>query len=130
MDKKSSLDYFAEQKLASIEQRGLRHVLDTTSRGLAGAASREKRLISFCCNDYLGLSQHPKVRKAATDAIVTFGAEAGASRLVTGNRPLYAALEKSLSEIERSDSTGIWWWLFGQSWSNSGVLWSGGFVSL
>ena len=70
MDKKSSLDYFAEQKLASIEQRGLRRVLDTTFRGLAGAASkREKRLISFCCNDYLGLSQHPKVRKAATDAI-------------------------------------------------------------
>ncbi|MEK9739419.1 MAG: 8-amino-7-oxononanoate synthase, partial [Euryarchaeota archaeon] len=91
MDKKTSLDNFAEQKLASIEQNGLRRVLDTTSRGLAGAAfRREKRLISFCCNDYLGLSQHPKVRKAAADAIMTFGAGAGASRLVTGNHPLYA----------------------------------------
>ena len=108
MDKKSSLDYFAEQKLASIEQRGLRRVLDITSRGLAGAATRrEKRLISFCCNDYLGLSQHPKVRKAAADAIMTFGTGAGASRLVTGNHPLYAALEKSLSDIKRSDSAVV-----------------------
>jgi 8-amino-7-oxononanoate synthase len=108
MDKKSSLDYFAEQKLASIEQHGLRRVLDITSRGVAGAATRrEKKLISFCCNDYLGLSQHPKVRKAAADAIMTFGAGAGASRLVTGNHPLYAALEKSLSDIKRSDSAVV-----------------------
>ena len=108
MDKKSSLDYFAEQKLASIEQHGLRRVLDITSRGLAGAATRrEKRLISFCCNDYLGLSQHPKVQKAAADAIMSFGAGAGASRLVTGNHPLYAALEKSLSDIKRSDSAVV-----------------------
>ncbi|MEC7551782.1 MAG: 8-amino-7-oxononanoate synthase [Pseudomonadota bacterium] len=108
MDKKSSLDYFAEQKLASIEQHGLRRALDITSRGLAGAATRrEKRLISFCCNDYLGLSQHPKVQKAAADAIMSFGAGAGASRLVTGNHPLYAALEKSLSDIKRSDSAVV-----------------------
>ncbi len=82
--------------------------MDTTSRGLAGAAfRREKRLISFCCNDYLGLSQHPKVRKAAADAIMTFGAGSGASRLVTGNHPLYATLEKSLSEIKSSDSAVV-----------------------
>jgi len=120
MDKKSSLDNFAEQKLASIEQNGLRRVLDTTSRGLAGAAfRREKRLISFCCNDYLGLSQHPKVRKAAADAIMTFGAGAGASRLVTGNHPLYATLEKSLSEIKRSDSAVV----FGSGYlANLGVI--------
>ena len=108
MDKKSSLDNFAEQKLAVIEQHGLRRVLDTTSRGMAGEAYRGgKRLISFCCNDYLGLSQHPKVRKAAADAILTFGAGAGASRLVTGNHPLYVTLEKSLSEIKRSDSAVV-----------------------
>ena len=120
MDKKTSLDNFAEQKLASIEQNGLRRVLDTTSRGLAGAAfRREKRLISFCCNDYLGLSQHPKVRKAAADAIMTFGAGAGASRLVTGNHPLYATLEKSLSEIKRSDSAVV----FGSGYlANLGVI--------
>ena len=120
MDKKSSLDNFAEQKLASIEQNGLRRVLDTTSRGLAGAAfRREKRLISFCCNDYLGLSQHPKVRKAAADAIMTFGAGAGASRMVTGNHPLYATLEKSLSEIKRSDSAVV----FGSGYlANLGVI--------
>ena len=120
MDKKTSLDNFAEQKLASIEQNGLRRVLDTTSRGLAGAAfRREKRLISFCCNDYLGLSQHPKVRKAAADAIMTFGAGAGASRMVTGNHPLYATLEKSLSEIKRSDSAVV----FGSGYlANLGVI--------
>ncbi len=52
-----------------------------------------RRLLSFSCNDYLNLTQHPAVTAAAVAAVERYGAGAGASRLVTGNHPLYAALE-------------------------------------
>jgi 8-amino-7-oxononanoate synthase len=57
-----------------------------------------KRLLSFSCNDYLGLSQHPQVKAAAVAAIEQYGTGAGASRLVTGNHPLYAELEAKLAD--------------------------------
>ena len=50
-----------------------------------------KRLLSFSCNDYLNLTQHPAIKQAAMAAIERYGAGSGASRLVTGNHPLYAA---------------------------------------
>jgi 8-amino-7-oxononanoate synthase len=61
-------------------------------------------LTSFCCNDYLGLSQHPSVKQAAHEALEVFGAGAGASRLVTGNHPLYDDLERRLAAIKGTEA--------------------------
>jgi 8-amino-7-oxononanoate synthase len=49
-------------------------------------------------NDYLGLSRDPRVVKAATAAAETWGAGAGASRLVTGTLPVHSALEEALAD--------------------------------
>ena len=64
-----------------------------------GAASWPARqgLVDLASNDYLGLSRHPEVLKAATEALLLDGAGAGGSRLVTGNRPVHDMLEKDLS---------------------------------
>jgi 8-amino-7-oxononanoate synthase len=48
-------------------------------------------------NDYLGLSRHPEVIAAATEAARTWGAGATGSRLVTGSTGLHAALEAELA---------------------------------
>ena len=62
----SSLDRFANDKLSRLAAAGLKRGLAETGRGPEAAASRAgKELISFCCNDYLGLSQHPDVKRAA-----------------------------------------------------------------
>ena len=65
--------------------------METEREGGAIVMRRGRRLVSFSCNDYLGLSQHPDVKAAAIAAIETYGAGAGASRLVTGNYPLLNA---------------------------------------
>ena len=57
-------------------------------------------LVSFCCNDYLGLTHHPAVKAAAAGAVAEHGAGAGASRLITGNHPLYAVLEQKLAALK------------------------------
>ena len=54
-------------------------------------------VVSFASNDYLGLSAHPAVVAAAHDALTRWGAGAGASRLVTGTRPIHSELEQALA---------------------------------
>ncbi len=53
--------------------------------------------IDLAGNDYLGLARDPAVRRAAADAARTWGAGAGASRLVTGTLGIHADLESALA---------------------------------
>lgn len=100
-----SLDDFARAKLEDLEARGQRRELAETGRGPRAAASRDGRaIVSFCCNDYLNLTQHPKVKAAAAAALETHGAGTGASRLVTGNNPLFAELEARLAAIKGAEA--------------------------
>jgi 8-amino-7-oxononanoate synthase len=54
-------------------------------------------VISFASNDYLGLSAHSAVVAAGKAALDRWGAGAGASRLVTGSRPVHTELEQALA---------------------------------
>jgi 8-amino-7-oxononanoate synthase len=57
----------------------------------------ERQLVNFASNDYLGLSFHPDVCKAARNAIENHGLGSGASRLVSGDDPMLHALESKLA---------------------------------
>lgn len=104
----TSLDRFAASELAALEARDLRRSLAETAREAEGYAVRNgRRLLSFSCNDYLNLSQHPAVKAAAADAVHRHGAGAGASRLVTGNHPLYAALEARLARLKGTEAACV-----------------------
>lgn len=115
-----SIDDFAELKLQELEKKSLRRRLASTARRDRGTTERDgKSLISFCCNDYLGLSKHPQVKKDAIDALSNYGVGAGASRLVTGNHPLYESLERGLAEIKSTEAATV----FGSGYlSNLGII--------
>jgi 8-amino-7-oxononanoate synthase len=55
-------------------------------------------VVTFASNDYLGLSHHPSVVSAAHAAVDRWGAGAGSSRLVVGNRPVHEDLEVELAD--------------------------------
>ncbi|WP_375456613.1 aminotransferase class I/II-fold pyridoxal phosphate-dependent enzyme [uncultured Methylobacterium sp.] len=94
----SSLEAFARDKLSGLEAVALRRRLVPTVRAPDAMAERGgRRLVSFSCNDYLGLSHDPRVVAAAQGAVTAYGAGAGGSRLVTGNHPLLSALEARLA---------------------------------
>lgn len=103
----SGLDSFCADKLAKMEARSGRRKLAVTRRRSQARANREDRpdhdLISFSCNDYLGLSQHPDVIAATRDAAAQYGTGAGGSRLITGNHPLFTTLEKKLADIKKTE---------------------------
>ncbi len=115
-----SLDDFARSKLAALEQAALRRGLVPTTREDGLWVERNgRRLLSFCCNDYLGMTQHPAVKDAAISAISRYGVGAGASRLVTGNHPLYEALETRLAGLKHAESACV----FGSGYlANAGVI--------
>jgi 8-amino-7-oxononanoate synthase len=115
-----SLDAFAQAKLDALEGRGLRRALTETLREDGIWVERDgRRLLSFSCNDYLNLTQHPAVKQAAIAAIERYGAGSGASRLITGNHPLYAELEARLARIKKTEAAVV----FGSGYlANSGII--------
>ena len=115
-----SLDRFAQEKLDDLKRRHLYRVLSETIREDGIWLERNGRqLLSFSCNDYLNLTQHPAIKAAAIDAIEEFGAGSGASRLVTGNHPLYAQLESRLAQFKKTEAACV----FGSGYlANSGII--------
>ena len=58
-----------------------------------------RRMLAFCSNDYLGLSQHPALREAAIVGAQRYGVGSGASPMVSGHSEANAALERELAEF-------------------------------
>jgi 8-amino-7-oxononanoate synthase len=58
-------------------------------------------IVSFASNDYLGLTTDPEVVEAAHRALDRWGSGSGASRLVTGSRPVHDELEAALAAWKR-----------------------------
>src|SRR5437868_15535679 len=94
------VDIAREQLALAARQALARSVTETERLGDTRVRRGGKEFISFSCNDYLGLTQHPGVVAAAREALARYGAGAGASRLVTGSHPAYAELEQLLAELK------------------------------
>lgn len=114
------MNEFAEHKLAALKRRNLLRTMAETERlGPVEVLRDGKRLISFSCNDYLNLSRHPDIKAAAIAATEKYGAGSGASRLVTGNHPLYAVLEEKLAALKGTEAACV----FGSGYlANTGII--------
>ena len=78
-----------------------------------------KPVLLLCSNNYLGLADHPRVREAAAEAAMRWGAGAGASRLVSGTMTVHRRLEERLAAFESSEACV----LFGSGYlANIGVV--------
>jgi 8-amino-7-oxononanoate synthase len=115
-----SLEEFAAQKLGELDRASLHRVPVVTTR-LDGlwVLRNGRRLLSFCCNDYLNLTHHPAIKEAAVAAIFRYGVGAGAARLVTGNHPLMAELEGRLARMKGTQAACA----FGSGYlANAGII--------
>jgi 8-amino-7-oxononanoate synthase len=115
-----SLEEFATGKLADLDRASLHRVLVETDRLDGIWVDRNgRRLLSFCCNDYLALSHHPAVKAAAVEATERYGVGSGASRLVTGNHPLFSELERRLARLKGTEAAVV----FGSGYlANAGII--------
>ncbi len=105
----SSLDEIFQQKLAKFASQAQSRTVKAAPAGL----------ISFCNNDYLGLSADLRVGAAAQAALEKHGVGARASRLVEGNYGEYDALEAALAEAKDTEAALV----FGSGYlANIGVI--------
>jgi 8-amino-7-oxononanoate synthase len=92
-----TLNTYLAAHMHEITQRGELRQLQLSAENGVFVEQNGHALVSFAGNDYLGLRQHPAISEAATQALKAYGSGAGASRLITGNHPLYAAFEQQLA---------------------------------
>src|SRR6202795_2471267 len=63
-----------------------------------------KEVINLSSNNYLGLTTHPKLRRAAIDAIRKYGVGSGAVRTIAGTMKIHLDLEEQIARFKKVDA--------------------------
>jgi glycine C-acetyltransferase len=63
-----------------------------------------KEVVNLSSNNYLGLTTHPKLRRAAIDAIRKFGVGSGAVRTITGTMKIHMDLEEQIARFKKVEA--------------------------
>ena len=93
------------QRVEELSELGLRRRLRVIESPQGDHVTLDGRsVLLLCSNDYLGLAAHPRVREAAAEAALRWGAGAGASRLVSGNMAVHAQLERRLAAFKGTEA--------------------------
>ena len=78
-----------------------------------------KRVLMFCSNNYLGLSNHPRLKVAAIEATKTHGVGSGSVRAIAGNMDLHVVLERRLARFKEAEASLVYQTGFA---ANSGLI--------
>ena len=97
-----------EEFLRGRQERGLLRKLKPASfRANGKIYFGTKQYFDFSSNDYLGLSGHPKLKKAANTAIDKFGVASCASRLLSGDAEIFHQLEEEVAKFKNKEAALI-----------------------
>ncbi len=99
-------DYLSAE-LNNIIESGLYKTerIITTPQGADIKVSTGESVLNFCANNYLGLSSHPEVVKAAQDIMNTHGYGMSSVRFICGTQDIHKNLEKNISEFLGTEDT-------------------------
>ena len=64
----------------------------------------DKERIMLCANNYLSMSNHPKVKQAAIDAVNSHGAGSGSVRPIAGNMDIHNELEDTIARFKNREA--------------------------
>jgi 8-amino-7-oxononanoate synthase len=86
-------------RLDQLEGQGIESPFFQVHEGVTGSHAMigGRRVLNFANYNYLGLSGDPHVTHAAQDAVARWGSSVSASRVVSGERPIHAALEGEIA---------------------------------
>jgi glycine C-acetyltransferase len=92
---------FLSDELAALRERHLFRPLRVMTSAQGPIVSiGDQRLISLSSNDYLGLTHHPRLKRAAVEAVEELGAGSGAVRTIAGTMGIHEALEAELAAFK------------------------------
>jgi glycine C-acetyltransferase len=96
-----------QQELASIKEAGLyktERIITSPQEAEIEVSSGEK-VLNFCANNYLGLSNHPELIRAAMEAMETHGFGMSSVRFICGTQDLHKELEKQIADFFGTEDT-------------------------
>jgi glycine C-acetyltransferase len=96
---------FIQDELDALKRQGLYRKLRRVE-GEQGATLLldGREVLNFSSNNYLGLANHPALKKAAKEAIDRYGVGAVASRLISGNMTLHEELEEKIARLKGTEA--------------------------
>lgn len=103
----SNLKEELRKELNQISEDGLykEERIITTPQGAVIKTTKGDEVINFCANNYLGLSSHPRVIKAAKKTIDEYGYGMSSVRFICGTQTIHKELESAISEFLGTDDT-------------------------
>lgn len=93
------------QELQELKEKNLFRQLRVLEKHQGTRARFSGRgILLFCGNDYLGLSRHPRVVRAAQNGIKKYGVGAGAARLISGSSDAHQKLEQKIAKFKSKEN--------------------------
>lgn len=100
-----SLLSFVDDELRSLDERGLlRYPRELQSPQTARAVFDGREVVNLSSNNYLGLTTHPRLVRAAMDAAERLGAGSGSVRTIAGTMTLHEQLEERLAAFKHTEA--------------------------
>ena len=96
-----------QQELVNIEEAGLfkSERIIATSQDSVIKLTDGTEVLNFCANNYLGLSNHPRVVKAAKKTLDTHGFGMSSVRFICGTQDIHKELERTIADFHQTDDT-------------------------
>ena len=97
-------DTFFRDEINNLKKKGLyRELRNVEGEQDNSVLINGKRVLMFSSNNYLGLANHPGLKKASMDAALYYGTGSGGSRLISGSMEVHRTLEKELALFKGTD---------------------------
>ena len=95
------------RELADLKEQGLYKAerVITSQQAAEIEVSTGEKVLNFCANNYLGLSNHPALLEAAKEAVDRQGYGMSSVRFICGTQDVHAELERRLSAFLGTDDT-------------------------
>jgi len=96
-----------QAELTGIEQAGLykKERIITTAQGAEIRVLNGNEVLNFCANNYLGLSNHPELIKAAKEGLDKYGYGVSSVRFICGTQDVHKKLEASIADFFGTEDT-------------------------
>jgi len=98
---------YLQNELEQIKDSGLykNERIITSAQGAEIKVGTGENVLNFCANNYLGLSSHPRVVKAAQDIMNTHGYGMSSVRFICGTQDIHKNLEKKIADFLGTEDT-------------------------
>ena len=103
----SNIKEHLQKEIQDIKDNGLfkEERIITSAQGAEITLNTGERVLNFCANNYLGLSSHPEVIKAAQDTMDTHGFGMSSVRFICGTQDIHKTLEQKISDFYGTEDT-------------------------